>query len=239
MIENFKLSSTSFFCPAYNDAGNLPDLIPAVHAFLSKYSDTFEIVIIDDGAKDGTGKVAEEMASRFSCTRVIHHEKNKGYNATLKEGFENGARGDFEYIMYTDGDNQYDVGEFAPYLHLLMENDVIAGYATKKAVSTFRLFQSWVHNTLISVLFFSSFRDINCAMKIFKKPVLEKIEIRSNAFGTFIDAELMLKAKQRGFKVAQFPVTHYERKTGIASGSKPKVVWNTFTDMIKLRLGLL
>jgi glycosyltransferase involved in cell wall biosynthesis len=234
--KSFKLSSVSFFCPAYNDAGNLPDLIPTVEEFLRKNSEKFEIVIIDDGAKDGTGRVADEMASKYQNVRVIHHGKNKGYNATLKEGFESGK---YDYVMYTDGDNQYDVREFEPYLYLLQTNDVLAGYAIKKAVSTFRKFQSWVHNTLINILFLAHFRDINCAMKIFKKPVLDKIKINCNPFGAFIDAELILKARKLGFKIAQFPVTHFERKSGIASGSKPKVILNTIKDMVKLRLNLL
>ncbi len=238
-MNNFRLSSVSFFCPAYNDAGNLPDLIPVVFDFLNNNTDKFEIVIIDDGAKDGTGKVAEELAQKFPHTRVIHHEKNKGYNATLKEGFEHGSRGGFAYVMYTDGDNQYDVREAGPYLHLLQNHDVIAGYATQKAVSPFRKFQSLVHNTLINVLFFSHFRDINCAVKIFKASVLQQMTINGNPYGAFIDAEIMLKARKMGYKIAQFPVTHYERKTGIASGSKPKVIWNTIKDMVKLRLGLL
>lgn len=236
MMKNTKLSNISFFCPAYNDEGNLPDLIPNVFEFLSEHSEKFEIIIIDDGGPDKTGKVADTLAQRFPYTRVIHHTKNKGYNATLKEGFETGR---YDYVMYTDGDNQYDVKEFEPYLYLLETNDVLAGYATKKAVSNFRKFQSWAHNTLINILFLVHFEDINCAMKIFKKPVLDKIKINSGPRGAFIDAELILKAKKFGYKIAQFPVTHYERKSGIASGSKSKLILNTIKDMIKLRLNLL
>jgi glycosyltransferase involved in cell wall biosynthesis len=230
------LSSVSFFCPAYNDAANLPDLIRAVSDFLRKNAEQYDILIIDDGAKDGTGRVADEMAREYTNVRVIHHEHNKGYNATLKEGFETGK---YDYVMYTDGDNQYDVKEFEPYLYLLETNDILAGYATIKAVSTFRRFQSWVHNILINILFFVHFRDINCAMKIFKRTVLENITINSCPIGAFIDAELLLKASNIGFKIAQFPVTQYERKSGIASGSKPKLILNTIKDMIKLRLNLL
>ena len=214
----------------------MPDLIPTVHDFLKENSQKFEIIIIDDGGPDNTGEVADNLAKQFSNIKVVHHRKNIGYAATLKEGFRTGK---YEYIMYTDGDNQYDVREFGPYLYLLENNDVVAGFAVKKAVSNFRKFQSLVHNLLISILFFSNFKDINCSMKIFKKSVLDKIEINSSPYGAFIDAELILKAKKMGYKIVQFPVTHYERKTGIASGSKPKLIWNTFKDMIKLRLGLL
>lgn len=236
MSENFKLSSVSFFCPAYNDAGNLPDLVPTVVEFLQKHAEKFEIVIIDDGAKDGTGMVADQMSQKFPNVRVVHHEKNKGYSETLKEGFEGGK---YDYVMYTDGDNQYNVFDFEPYLYLLKTNDVLSGYAIKKAVSIGRKFQSWFHNALISVLFLTRFRDVNCSMKIFKKKVLDVIEIKSTSQGAFIDAELILKAKKMGFKVAQFPVVHYERKSGVASGSKPSLILNTIKDMLLLRLNLL
>lgn len=234
--KKIKLSSVSFFCPAYNDAGNLPDLIPVVVYFLNRNAEKYEITIIDDGAKDGTGKVADEMAAKFPNISVIHHEKNKGYNASLKEGFE---KGKYDYVMYTDGDNQYDVRELEPYLYLLEKNDIIAGYAIKKAVSPFRKFQSWVHNTLINILFLSNFKDINCSLKIFKKDVLNSIKIKSSPYGAFIDAELILKSKMLGYKIAQFPVTHYERKSGLASGSKPSLIFSTIKDMVNLRLNLI
>lgn len=234
--ENVKLSSISFFCPAYNDAGNLPDLIPVVVDFLTKHSEKFEIVIIEDGSPDKTGEVADELATKFPNIRVVHHEKNKGYTATLKEGFET-AR--YDYVMYTDGDNQYDVFDAEPYLPLLETHDIITGYAIKKAVSNFRKFQSRVHNTLVSILFLEYFKDVNCALKIFKRSILKDIHLNSNPYGAFIAAELVLKAKKLGFSIGKFPVVHYERKSGIASGSKPKVVLNTFKDMIKLRFNLL
>jgi glycosyltransferase involved in cell wall biosynthesis len=230
------LTSVSFFCPAYNDAGNLPDLIPVVVDFLTKHSKKFEIVIIEDGSPDKTGEVADELAKKFPNIRVVHHAKNMGYTATLKEGFETAK---YDYVMFTDGDNQYNVFDAEPYLSLLETHDLITGYATQKAVSNFRKFQSRVHNMLVSILFLEYFKDINCALKIFKRSILTDIQLNSNPHGAFIAAELVLKAKKLGFTIGKFPVVHYERKSGIASGSKPKVVLNTFKDMIKLRFNLL
>lgn len=231
-----KLSSVSFFCPAYNDEGNLPDLISTVSGFLQKRAEKYEIIIIHDGGSDNTGKVADELANKFSFVRVIHHIKNKGYTATLKEGFEIAQ---YDFVMYTDGDNQYNVYDIEPYLYLLDNHEILAGYATKKAVSKYRRFQSWAHNILINILFFSYNKDINCSLKIFKKLALDQIKINSSARGAFIDAELILKARQLGFAIAQFPVTHYERKSGVASGSNPKIIINTIKDLIRLRTGLL
>ncbi len=230
------LSSVSFFCPAYNDEKNLPDLIPVVVNFLTKYSKKFEIIIIEDGSPDKTDIVADELAKKFPNIRVVHHVKNMGYTATLKEGFETAK---YDYVMYTDGDNQYDVFDAAPYLSLLDHADVIAGYAIKKAVSPYRKFQSGIYNFLITVLFFVRYKDVNCSLKIFKKHVLQHITIKSSPYGAFIDGELVLKAKKQGYTIAQFPVTHYERKRGIASRAKPLLISSAFTDMLKLRLNLL
>lgn len=229
------LSSISFFCPAYNDAGNLPDLIPVVVKFLQEHSKQFEIIIIEDGSPDKTGEVADLLATQFPNVRVIHHAQNMGYTATLKEGFEAGK---YEYLMYTDGDNQYDVMDFVPHLHLLNDHDLIAGYAIKKAVSPRRRFQSWVHNMFVTLLFGTHFRDINCSMKLMKRSVIDAMTINSNPYGAFVDSEIMIKAKRLGFRIAQFPVVHYARKSGLASGSKPALIFATIRDTIKLRFDI-
>lgn len=236
MNSHFKLSSVSFFCPAYNDAGNLPDLIPSVVDFLEKNTEKYEIYIIDDGAKDATGIVADNLAHKFPFVKVIHHAQNKGYSATLKEGF---TIGQYDFIMYTDGDNQYDVWDAEKYLALLKDNDIIFGYAIEKAVSIKRRLQSFVFNVLINMLFCVRFKDINCSLKIIKRDVFKHINIASSPYGAFVDAELILKADKLGYEIRQFPVIHYERKSGLASGSKLYVILNTFKDMIKLRFNML
>jgi len=229
-----KLSSVSFFCPAYHDEKNLPVLIPKVHNLLSRIAEKFEIIIVEDGSPDKTGEVADDLAQRFSNTRAVHHEKNRGYGGALKTGF---TESKYDYVMYTDGDHQYDVYEFEPYFYLLENADIISGYVKKKAVSNSRKFQSFFFNFLIGVMFFTRVNDINCSMKIYKRKVLDSIVIKSDS--AFIDAEMILRSKKKGFKVRHFPVTHYEREEGLASGSNPSVIINTIKDMIKYRLGIL
>lgn len=229
-----KLSSVSFFCPAYHDEKNLPVLVPHVSQFLSEITDTFEIIIVHDGSPDKTGEVADEMAKKYPHVRVIHHPKNLGYGTTLRDGF---LASKYDYVMYTDGDNQYDVREFLPYLHLLENADVMSGYVTEKAVSFRRKVQSFVYNTLIFGLFFVRCRDIDCAMKIYKRKVIKTISIKSTS--CFIDAEMIIKSKKAGFTVAQFPVTHFARTEGVASGSKMSVVLDTLKEVLKYRFGVL
>ena len=233
MSETVQLSSVSFFCPAYHDEKNLPVLIPRVHQFLSKVTNKFEILIVHDGSPDRTGEVADRLAERFPSVRVIHHPENLGYGATLRDGFL-AAR--YDYVMYTDGDNQYDVNEFLPYLQLLKTADVLSGYVTEKAVSPRRKVQSAVYNWLVRTLFRVRCRDIDCAMKIYKREVIQSISITSTS--CFIDAEMIIKARKNGFKIVQFPVTHFPRTEGLASGSKMSVIMATVKDLLRYRLGV-
>lgn len=229
-----KLSSVSFFCPAYNDEKNLPILVPYVIGFLKEITDVYEIIIVHDGSPDKTGEVANALAREYPNVRVIHHVKNMGYGAALRDGFQAAK---YDYVMYTDGDNQYDVREFLPYLHLLDTNDVLSGYVTRKEVPLRRKIQSLTWNWLVRILFFVWCRDINCAMKMYKRNVLRNMSIKSSS--CFIDAEMILKAKRIGFRVAQFPVTHFPRTEGLASGSKMNVIVSTIMEMLKYRFGIL
>jgi len=229
-----KLSSVSFFCPAYHDENNLQRLIPEIVKFLRSITDVFEIIIVEDGSPDRTGAVADELAKKNPQTRVIHHAKNQGYGAALADGFHSAKH---DYVMYTDGDMQYDVNEFLPYLHLLETNDVISGYAITKAVSLGRKIQSVLYNIALFLLFGVRLRDANCSMKIYKKHVIDAIIIKSKS--AFIDGEMLIKTKLKGFFIAQFPVHHMPRVAGKAHGSKFNVIAETVRDMLLFRLGLL
>lgn len=228
---NYMTPEISFFCPAYNDEKNLPKLIPIVHEFLSSISKKFEIIIVEDGSPDKTGEVADQLAQQYAQVRVIHHSKNLGYGAALRDGFRAAK---YDYVMYTDGDNQYNVKEFLPHLSRLKEADILSGYAVEKAVTLRRKMQSAIFNFFIRILFGVNIKDINCSMKIYKRKVLDSIEIKS--VSAFIDAEMLIKAKRLGFKIVQFPVTHYKREQGIASGSRADVVANTIIDALKFRI---
>lgn len=228
------ISSVSFFCPAYNEATNLPVLIPKVHAFLKTISPVFEILIIENGSKDGTIEIADDLAKQFPEVRVIHYPKGLGYGGAVREGF---LHAKYDYVCYTDADNQYDIEELREGFRLMAEADVASGYVRKKAVSTLRKLQSEVFNWLILILFYVWVRDINCSMKVYKRKVLDAIEIKS--ISAFIDAEMLIRVKRARFTIKQFPVTHYARTAGVAIGSKPSVIIDTIKDMFKFRLGML
>jgi glycosyltransferase involved in cell wall biosynthesis len=227
-----KLSSISFFCPAYYDAENLPVLIERAVSLFERIADKYAITIVEDGSPDDTGKIADELAAKNPNIKVVHHPENRGYGGAMKTGFETAVSFGYDYICYTDGDNQYDVREYENFVSALEKSDVVIGYKTNRADKATRKIQSKVFLNLVRTLYGIKVPDINCSMKIFHKSVLESINVESDS--AFIDAELIIKAHQLGQNIEKIPVKHYPRIHGKASGHKPKVIWDTFKDCFKI-----
>ncbi|MDO8658551.1 MAG: glycosyltransferase [Candidatus Levybacteria bacterium] len=218
----------SFFCPAYNDEKNLPILIPKVVKLLKKIASKFEIIIIEDGSPDKTGEVADRLARKNpKITRVVHHKKNLGYGAALRKGFKEANK--YDFVFFTDGDNQFDVNELEKFVPFFSLFDAVVGYRTNRALNFMRIVQTFIFNYLIRILFGVKVKDINCSMKVIKKSVLNKLDLKSNS--SFIEAEFFIKLKREKAKVKELGVSHYPRTHGVASGGKPVVVLNTLKDM--------
>src|SRR6188768_2345823 len=105
----------SVFFPAYNDAPSLPKLIDKTFEVLNRHARDFEVIVVNDGSTDETGAVLETLRQRHGPRmRVLTHPENRGYGGALRTGFAAATK---DFVFYTDGDAQYDVGE----LPLLLE----------------------------------------------------------------------------------------------------------------------
>lgn len=225
-----KKPSVSFFCPAYFDEKNLPILIPKAFKVLKENTSAFDILIVEDGSPDKTKDVADQLALKYKpFVKVIHHKKNLGYGAVLRKGFSTAKK--YDYTFYTDGDNQYDVSEIEKMLPYLSDYDVVIGFRTKRALTFSRQLQTLFFNWLIRFLFSTTIKDINCSMKIVSKRALNSITLESDS--SFIDAELLIKLRDKGYKIKEVPVGHFPRKFGKASGGSKSVIFKTVQEMIK------
>jgi len=225
-----KKPSISFFCPAYNDEGNLPVLIPKTFKLLRQVCSSFEIVIVDDASPDRTGKVADKLAKQYSPNvKVIHHSENKGYGGALISGFENAKK--YPYIFFTDGDNQYDVTVLKEMIKYIDKYDVVVGNREIRTLSLKRKIQSIGYNKLIQFLFKIKNKDVNCAIRLLKREFVKKIKLSSSS--AFLPAEMLIELNKHGAKVKIIKVNHYVRGYGEASGGKMSVIIPTFLDMVK------
>ena len=221
--------SISFFCPAYFDEKNLPILIPKAYKVLKENTSRFEILIVEDGSPDNTDKIADKLAKKYApYVKVIHHKKNLGYGAALKTGYTFANK--YDFVLYTDGDNQYNIEELTKFLPYLRNKDAVIGFRTKRSLKFSRQIQTRVFNWLIRVLFRIKLKDINCAMKIIRRKALKNIELTSDS--GFIDAELLIKLYKEKYSIKEVEVNHFPRMFGKASGGNPKLIFKTIFDMI-------
>lgn len=230
MKDNSNVALSVFF-PAYYDEKNIDKVVESAVKVLEELKlKDYEIIIINDGSPDRTGVVADGLAAKYDKVRVIHHKKNMGYGATLKDGFTSAK---LDYVFYTDGDNQFELEELKKFVALLPFSDIVVGYRKHKQYSLYRKFTSLSYNYLLRMLFDIHYWDIDCAFKIFPTKLFKEINIDS--VDAFIDAEIMLKAKERGYSTTEIGVRHLPRVDGISTGARPSVIINTIKEIFEYR----
>lgn len=220
----------SVFFPCYNEEKNIEVLLNKTLEFIPTISSDYEIIVVDDGSSDGTSEIAQKISKKNPRVKVIRHESNRGYGSALRTGFEKSEK---DYIFFTDGDNQFEISELTRFIPYLKDFDIVAGYRIKRRDNFQRRLNAKSFKLLVQVLFGLKITDLNCAFKIFKKEVVKNLEIKSS--GAFINAEILIRAMKKGYRMKEVGVNHYPRQWGTQTGAHPKVILRAFSELFKLR----
>jgi len=219
----------SLVLPAHNEEPNIRAVVEEAAAVLPTAFSDYEIVVVNDGSKDRTLEIAQQLASENSHVQVVNHPVNKGYGAALTSGF-NAATGDF--IMFMDSDRQFDINDIHKLTPFVHDYDIVAGYRIKRNDPAHRLLNAKIFGFAVMLLFDIHVKDIDCAFKIMHADVLKGINLQSP--GALINTEILAKAKAQGRTITQVGVNHYPRLEGEQSGASLKVVFRAFWEMIRL-----
>jgi glycosyltransferase involved in cell wall biosynthesis len=227
----------TFFFPAYNEEENVAETVSrALDEIGPLVGGRMEVLIVDDGSTDRTPELADELAAADDRVRV-HHQPNRGYGGALRAGFAE-ARG--ELIGFSDGDLQFDLREMEHLLRRLEDPerpvDVVIGYRIKRRDPPHRIFIAKTYNALVSAGFGLRVRDIDCAMKLFRRDVFDGLPLATDS--PFLSAELLIKLRARGARIAQVGVNHYPRAAGTNTGASFRKILRTFRDLARLRWAL-
>lgn len=225
------IKNLSVFFPIYNEEGNVEITVKKATEVLKNLDLNYEIIIVNDGSNDKTGEIAEDLAKKDPHIRIIHHQKNSGYGEALKSGFYNAK---YETICYTDGDGQFDFNEVSKFLEKIEDHDLVLGYRIKRQDPLFRILFKKGWKLSLLTFFGLKFKDVDCGFKMIRKEVLEKIPHLESSRGAMINAELAIKTKKSGFKIAQVGVNHYPRLSGKPTGASINVILKSYTDLIRL-----
>lgn len=225
--------------PAYNEQENLPNVVGTIVGYLDQNVADYHIIIVNDGSKDQTGKVAQSLSQEFpGKIVVVHHSQNKGYGATIRTGFETALETGMEWVFFTDSDGQFDISDLEKLFQLAeaKQASIVAGYRMNRADPLIRKINGIGWTIVSCVLLGLWIKDIDCAFKLIHRHVFESIGPLKGEAAT-INPELLYKAKKRGFRIVQTGVHHYPRMAGHQTGAKLSVILRSFMSLIRLRLG--
>jgi len=222
--------SISVFFPCYNEQDNITRVVEQALTVMGKLNADFEVIIVNDGSSDGTGQIAEEIASQKDRVKVVHHRTNLGYGAALQSGFKAATK---KLVFYTDGDGQFDINEMPPLLRLMEQYDIVSCYRLNRQDNLIRKINGWCWTKLVCLLFGMKIRDIDCAFKLYKREIFDNIKLVST--GALIDAEILARAVRKGYRVTQQGIHHYPRTAGAQTGANLRVILRAFKELLKLR----
>jgi glycosyltransferase involved in cell wall biosynthesis len=237
-METFPFAKLSVFFPMWNEAGYIERAIDAAREEcedLMAQGDIgdYEIIIIDDASTDNTAEIAREIMAQDARVKLVQHPENRKLGGSMKSGFE-AATGDL--VLYTDADLPFDMHDVHKAMRLLRyyNADVVSAYRFDRTGEGYvRTVYSFFYNMMVRVLFGVRMRDINFAFKLCRTRIFDKVNLKSE--GSFIDAELVVKAQRHGYTVIQFGVDYFPRTRGISTLSSPTVILKILREAVSLR----
>lgn len=226
----------SVFFPAYNDAPSLPPLIGKTFAVLEEQVADFEVIVVNDGSADNTAEVLQSLAAKYGPRmRIVTHAVNRGYGGALRSGFAAATK---EFVFYTDGDGQYDVGELPKLLALMTPNvSFVNGYKIERNDPWHRIWIGKAYNRFARLMFHVRLRDIDCDFRLIRRSLLDLIHLESTS-GT-VCVELVRKLELCGMKVEEVGVHHYPRIHGKSQFFRIRSLATTFYQLFRLWCWLL
>ncbi len=220
----------SLFFPVYNDENTVERVTLKALNVLSQVAADYEVLIIDDGTPCRAGRIADDLAAKHPKVRVIHHPRNLGYGAAIRTGLS-AVR--FEWVCFTDGDDEYDVRDLTKLIRLRKYYDLIITFRYAKAYSGFRMFISWVYNVSLRYLFKTRYRDISTGLRLIRRDLINELDL--HATSPFIGAEIAIKTMLKGFPVGEVGIQTFPREFGSGSSTSIRNIIATIRDMLMCR----
>jgi len=217
--------------PCYDEAANVRAVVEDALRVGRAVTEALEVIVVDDGSRDETAGIVEQLARREPELRLLRHPLNQGYGAALRSGFL-AAR--MPWVFYTDGDAQFDLDDLPGILPLLESHDIVSCYRVARRDGPLRFVLGRAFTFACDALLGLDLVDVNCAFKIYPRALFDAFEIQSQ--GALVDAEVLAAARGLGLRVAQVGVPHRPRRAGRQTGASPKVVARAALELSRLCL---
>lgn len=224
--ETREKSFLTVLIPVYNEEKNILPTLRAVSQKLIHLGIPFEVLVVDDGSHDQTVDLLEEEMKRSPYLRLVRHEKNRGPGSGIVTGI---GRSNGEFIIFIPADLAMNIEHLERYLNASKEADVVVGLRSdRRDYSLFRKCVSQLNIFLIRSLFAMPYRQFNY-ISMYRTEIFRHITLSSRS--VFITAEIMIKARDAGFRLTEIEVGYLPRIFGRASGASLKSILKTTRDL--------
>ncbi len=221
----------SIVVPIKDERDNLQPLTNQLTKVLANLDQSktapFEIVYVDDGSTDGSSALLDEISQHTPEIRVLHFDRNHGQTAAFDAGFRH-AKG--ELIATLDGDLQYDPTDITKLLPFTEKYDLVCGRRQKRLDNIIRKISSRTAFLIRNAVIQDGIHDTGCSLKIFRRPVIERIALFHNMHRFF-----PALAKMYGFSVTEVPVQHFPRAHGYSKYGIGNRLFAGLYDLIAVR----
>lgn len=222
--------------PTYNERDNIEKI---VHAVLP-LDPRIHVLIVDDSSPDGTGEIADRLASQVNNLFVLHREKKDGLGKAYIAGFKWAVEKEFDFIFEMDADFSHGPEYIKDFLKEIQTHDLVIGSRYISGVNVInwpmaRLLLSYYANVYTRVVTGLPLRDATGGFKCFRRKVLEAIDLdRVRSTGYAFQIEMSMRAWKKGFKLKEIPIIFFDRVAGQSKMSR-KIMWEAIWMVWALR----
>ena len=243
------MTRTLVIIPTYNELANLGGIVTRLHAAV----DDTDVLIVDDGSPDGTGMLAETLATRDARIHVLHRARKSGLGAAYRAGFAWGLERGYDHLVEMDADGSHDPAHLPALLAALDEADIALGSRWVAGGGT----RGWPwHRRLLSqggsayarLMLGLSQRDVTGGFRAFRADALRRINPGAvHSQGYSFQIEVLWRASTAGLRIVEAPITFVERAHGASKMSMAIVVeamarvtrWGMRREVVKQLVGFI
>ena len=224
--------------PTYNERENLPRLLPMV----LEQDARLDVLVIDDASPDGTGQLADQLASENPRIHVLHRAGKLGLGTAYLAGFQWGLEHGYDWLFEHDADFSHDPAHLPQFIESLADHDVVLGSRYLEGRVTVvnwpmgRLLLSYYANVYARFVTGVPVADLTSGYKAFRAHVLRAIPLeRVESEGYAFQIEMTFRAWKRSFRICEIPIVFVDRTLGESKMSKG-IIWEAVFKVWKLRL---
>jgi glycosyltransferase involved in cell wall biosynthesis len=218
-----KLSSLTIVVPAYDEALAIGETLEVILGGLPPSIAACEVLVVDDGSRDGTAEVVRGMALGDERIRCVSHGRNGGKGRALRTGFTEARK---DWVLFLDADQQVQTDGLLRVAGLAEDVEAVVGYRVKRHDTPKRRLITALFGVLVGATLGVRARDVNCPFKLFRRDLIQSLNLRSNGF--LIDAEILYRLSRREIAVEEVPVAWHPRRHG-----RSTIRWRHLVQLVR------